>query len=334
MCGEHWFSIVWMGAVKGSSPRVRGTLRHLGCNPCRLGIIPACAGNTVVLVDYRGDFRDHPRVCGEHVAVVRVDFACLGSSPRVRGTRHAAGGSSEAAGIIPACAGNTNPISRVTERDRDHPRVCGEHRQHTAGRQPTPGSSPRVRGTLSERMTALPRCGIIPACAGNTKQKNTAIRASWDHPRVCGEHPFRAGVHAAVRGSSPRVRGTPRGRAAGRPRGGIIPACAGNTSTAVSWILWIWDHPRVCGEHYVPVIAAYNLTGSSPRVRGTQLGDECQKKHAGIIPACAGNTPMRLTMFHTQSGSSPRVRGTPGRSRPRTPAAGIIPACAGNTWPD
>ena len=249
MCGEHWFSIVWMGAVKGSSPRVRGTLRHLGCNPCRLGIIPACAGNTVVLVDYRGDFRDHPRVCGEHVAVVRVDFACLGSSPRVRGTRHAAGGSSEAAGIIPACAGNTASIPLVASRHQDHPRVCGEHKAEEYGNPRIMGSSPRVRGTPFPGGRTRRRAGIIPACAGNTPGTCGRATSWWDHPRVCGEHINRSILDIVDMGSSPRVRGTPRNRTRCNWKAGIIPACAGNTGIRPQGRFLPWDHPRVCGEH-------------------------------------------------------------------------------------
>ena len=32
----------------------------------RAGIIPACAGSTDTLYAVNSDFRDHPRMCGEH----------------------------------------------------------------------------------------------------------------------------------------------------------------------------------------------------------------------------------------------------------------------------
>ncbi|EEP20766.1 hypothetical protein BIFANG_03336 [Bifidobacterium angulatum DSM 20098 = JCM 7096] len=54
-----------------------------------------------------GSWWDHPRVCGEHpVREITVSFA-MGSSPRVRGTRHAQRADGHGVGIIPACAGNT-----------------------------------------------------------------------------------------------------------------------------------------------------------------------------------------------------------------------------------
>ena len=74
--------------------------------------------------------------------------ASVGSSPRVRGTlfRHTSLGRD--VGIIPACAGNTDELSKAVKA-KD-------------------GSSPRVRGTLHEESFPLAPAGIIPACAGNT----------------------------------------------------------------------------------------------------------------------------------------------------------------------
>ena len=132
------------------------------------------------------------------------------------------------------------------------------------------------------------------------------------------------------------------------------------------------DHPRVCGEHFVPTIMGSvslgssrvcgehrTLTdengepwGSSPRMRGThQIRDVSADIH-GIIPAYAGNT-MLTRPGHTQLGDHPRVCGehrlaglvghVPGGSSPRMRGtlqcrvasegeSGIIPAYAGNTF--
>ena len=193
-------------------------------------------------------------------------------------------------GIIPACAGNTMRVAIPVRGNRDHPRVCGEHFTCHGIYKVRQGSSPRVRGTLvvCARYPGLP--GIIPACAGNTIRKCSISLCHGDHPRVCGEHPFREGVHVAVRGSSPRVRGTRFGLFARRTRTGIIPACAGNTIFREDSESYRRDHPRVCGEH--PPLHPYagQGKGSSPRVRGTR--DDFVRKiwRHGIIPACAGNT--------------------------------------------
>ena len=230
-------------------------------------------------------------MCGEHRVFEAVLRVSGGSSPRVRGTPDHAPGPPRIHGIIPACAGNT-PV--------------GRHRRHL-------------------------QAGIIPACAGNTGSTSTGSTPPGDHPRVCGEHVFRRFLDFFVRGSSPRVRGTPYGTTAAPPHAGIIPACAGNTRDGRSGAGTPWDHPRVCGEH------------------GRADGHGLQR--VGIIPACAGNTGIfsptalrrrdhprvcgehlwRCRSLRARWGSSPRVRGTLPDPFWLHSWIGIIPACAGNT---
>ena len=156
----------------------------------------------------------------------------------------------EEVGIIPAYAGNTlqwPPHTRVL-RDHprvcgntatcglfsfmmwDHPRVCGEHWRYRPDRSTIRGSSPRMRGTLVGLPLPDDFFGIIPAYAGNTPVCCSPSRRRRDHPRVCGEHSKTRGVAAMLKGSSPRMRGTPCRRTVGLGRCGIIPAYAGNTS--------------------------------------------------------------------------------------------------------
>ena len=213
---------------------------------------------------------DHPRVCGEHWSWPGVSSPVPGSSPRVRGTRHADMTAFDVGGIIPACAGNT----------------CGM----TCIRATVLGSSPRVRGTRSIPRRSWYISGIIPACAGNTAHRRRSERKTRDHPRVCGEHSVLVVEKVFRWGSSPRVRGTRQAGERGRRVAGIIPACAGNTLPRRGVVAAGWDHPRVCGEHNQGKHIMNQGTGSSPRVRGTR--DEAGNVHRalGIIPACAGNT--------------------------------------------
>ena len=132
---------------------------------------------------------------------------------------------------------------------------------------------------------------------------------------------------------------------------GIIPAYAGNTRHSQPWQSNLWDHPRVCGEHYGVSPFTPCALGSSPRMRGTLDVSMVAPLFSWIIPAYAGNTSLphkricrhrdhpRVCGEHDSkgrrvayvAGSSPRMRGTQGRVGQADEEAGIIPAYAGNT---
>ena len=257
----------------------------------------------------------------------------------------------DVAGIIPACAGNTCLDIALFVVHWDHPRVCGEHWKVPTSIFCSWGSSPRVRGTRLWWFSCSVLLGIIPACAGNTEAAVDDEIVSRDHPRVCGEHFHDPYTGRTMRGSSPRVRGTPGRGCGGRSRRRIIPACAGNTRTPRGFRTGRRDHPRVCGEHSPHDLPGAPHQGSSPRVRGTRPHRPRWHSGQGIIPACAGNTwteglrpgdagdhprvcgehaPPLACLFDAR-GSSPRVRGTLRRRRRARAEIGIIPACAGNT---
>ncbi len=107
VCGEHLAGAAGDVLAQGSSPRVRGTQGAKVGRFAVVGIIPACAGNTSAGAMPVPSRTDHPRVCGEHPAMVCTTPAAPGSSPRVRGTLCRCSHHGENPGIIPACAGNT-----------------------------------------------------------------------------------------------------------------------------------------------------------------------------------------------------------------------------------
>ena len=138
-----------------------------------------------------------------------------------------------------------------------------------------------------------------------------------------------------------------------RPDGceGIIPADAGNTSSASMVMNVLKDHPRGCGEHLRAACLEESPAGSSPRMRGTRRDKRRKRDRFRIIPADAGNTarchacegqgrdhprgcgehPRVRVERCGDEGSSPRMRGTPSCSVIFTNLVGIIPADAGNT---
>ena len=85
-CGEHSFCAITVSPIRGSSPRMRGTLSPRNGVLVFAGIIPAHAGNTLRCRGTVRHYRDHPRACGEHHGVYAVCLGSRGSSPRMRGT--------------------------------------------------------------------------------------------------------------------------------------------------------------------------------------------------------------------------------------------------------
>jgi len=171
------------------------------------------------------------------------------------------------------------------------------------------------------------------------------------HPRVRGEHTTCVDTISTSAGSSPRARGT---RAVGghdSTRLRVIPACAGNTFGGDVEAAGLPGHPRVRGEHVLTVPSLGTVNGSSPRARGTpeHLGEVVRVQR--VIPACAGNTPARVSRWRGFSGhprvrgehferirhrpggygSSPRARGTRAGEVNQGLRCRVIPACAGNT---
>ena len=234
---------------------------------------------------------------------------------------------------------------------RDHPRMCGEHFGDNVAGWARAGSSPHVRGAHAGAPVEFAGLGIIPACAGSTDCPTRHEACSRDHPRMCGEHAVKVWRLHLFLGSSPHVRGAPFICSLSSSISGIIPACAGSTSTGVGAACPDRDHPRMCGEHINITTTVVIIKGSSPHVRGALMHRCDIQGRDGIIPACAGST-MRLARPVTRYwdhprmcgehyglrdvlddgvGSSPHVRGARLRGRGDGVEHGIIPACAGST---
>ena len=230
MCGEHRSSVTCLRNRAESSPHVRGA-------PCRTprreghyGIIPACAGSTRSEGLCPVSHGDHPRMCGEHAPRDSWVATGRGSSPHVRGALQPLGAKALVRGIIPACAGSTRSESCCPRRQRDHPRMCGEHESWFEYTAKTTGSSPHVRGAPHAQLAHAVLLGIIPACAGSTEWKMGHCPYYRDHPRMCGEHARIRFRDSLKLGSSPHVRGAQVDKSPGEGLTGIIPACAGSTA--------------------------------------------------------------------------------------------------------
>ena len=108
MRGEHSSCSVTHSTGTGSSPHARGALDVVADGQVLQGIIPACAGSTLVAGRADRVIRDHPRMRGEHSRPTVTTLACVGSSPHARGALGRTRMMITSLGIIPACAGSTN----------------------------------------------------------------------------------------------------------------------------------------------------------------------------------------------------------------------------------
>ena len=245
---------------------------------------------------------------GEHLFTQPAWLVAEGSSPRARGARKHDQCAGPQQGIIPACAGSTLRGHLHHPCPRDHPRVRGEHPPGPPPPSLSAGSSPRARGAPSGATSTIPVRGIIPACAGSTSTRSPTCSSGRDHPRVRGEHTQTLTGVGLSSGSSPRARGAPSGATSTIPVRGIIPACAGSTSTRSPTCSSGRDHPRVRGEHIAHLSQPIPERGSSPRARGAHTDADRCRSLVGIIPACAGSTSWRWSRC-AGSGDHPRVRG-------------------------
>ena len=351
VCGENIPRPPRSIRSRGSSPRVRGKPSETTRTVRIAGLIPACAGKTSRASKSGTHLRAHPRVCGENLVSTKGTAKSTGSSPRVRGKRVEPRSRALTFGLIPACAGKTRSPAPGPSPTWAHPRVCGENMEQSSGSIEAVGSSPRVRGKRGVRRRQRRHQRLIPACAGKTTGPQSPPAPPTAHPRVCGENGGLLDWINTADGSSPRVRGKPRGEHEVGERGRLIPACAGKTALRVPNQVGTPAHPRVCGENRLRLAGMCWRLGSSPRVRGKPRGPARRRRRGRLIPACAGKTSCPLVVRGTRSahprvcgenrndstqsarmrGSSPRVRGKRRVRRRDSRCPRLIPACAGKT---
>ena len=88
----------------------------------------------------------------------------------------------------------------------------------------------------------------------------------------------------------------------------FIPACAGNSTSTITFLAPMAVHPRLRGELLLLPLPHAQNTGSSPLTRGTHvlslvINDTCR-----FIPAYAGNSLIRRPT-KTAKSVHPRLRG-------------------------
>ena len=192
-----------------------------------------------------------------------------------------------------------------------HPRSRGDHPDPFGRTGDGKGSSPLARGPL--RMIAIfgTPPGLIPARAGTTSCTTKTAISTWAHPRSRGDHCLKLGHVAFTAGSSPLARGPLRPIARDTRAVGLIPARAGTTYSRGGGRVAPGAHPRSRGDHFNRHSSLNNALGSSPLARGPPYGSSLTPGQPGLIPARAGTTGWRRTLF-VITRAHPRSRGDHG----------------------
>ena len=193
------------------------------------------------------------------------------------------------------------------------------------------GSSPHTRGAHEHRVPARRRRGIIPAYAGSTRARTARYLLPGDHPRIRGEHWATQDTTLVMAGSSPHTRGAPKATLDAVPEPRIIPAYAGSTLDVQAELIAWRDHPRIRGEHVVPLPGSTLACGSSPHTRGAPTTRAAEPSTWKDHPRIRGEHPGGDLDAVPYGGSSPHTRGAPKKREDRENAARIIPAYAGST---
>ena len=338
----------------GSPPLARGPPRLASSVKRKLGITPARAGTTILLIPARPLCRDHPRSRGDHSTRFSRMLRISGSPPLARGPPFRDAERAPEVGITPARAGTTHIPNLSEKQKRDHPRSRGDHKFLMPPLACIPGSPPLARGPQTDKSVATCHLGITPARAGTTKWGCLRGTRTQDHPRSRGDHCQVLWYLMVTEGSPPLARGPRKTRAVMAFGFGITPARAGTTAIRVASELVPWDHPRSRGDHKCTPDNVREITGSPPLARGPRLF----LPHPGVIvritPARAGTTrilrkrqgsgwdhprsrgdhPGLRHLLKGNSGSPPLARGPPSSLSRQDLFAGITPARAGTTRRD
>ena len=146
MRGENTVEIYVSPVAQGSSPHARGKHQNHAVHVHSRRLIPACAGKTMTAARITRHRWAHPRMRGENVPANIKSVHRWGSSPHARGKQPGLSKKRPVRGLIPACAGKTDPPGPFLYRPKAHPRMRGENVLSWIFRRCAMGSSPHARG--------------------------------------------------------------------------------------------------------------------------------------------------------------------------------------------
>ncbi len=231
----------------GLSPHARGKPTRVMSRGKWLGSIPACAGETSLVMLMMCSFRVYPRMRGGNLVADGPLKGAVGLSLHARGKHPQPVFWQPVLGSIPACAGETFAPDCHRRGVGVYPRMRGGNTTQLTFEMPEEGLSPHARG---KRLQPSPRPtwqGSIPACAGETGLPCPCPRLQGVYPRMRGGNDDTAHLSPRPEGLSPHARGKPAELNTIKQLLGSIPACAGETFPDLPGQWTTWVYPRMRG---------------------------------------------------------------------------------------
>ena len=138
-------------------------------------------------------------------------------------------------------------------------------------------------------------CRITPAYAGKSRTAACSLPLPWDHPRLCGEKFDQMCFAGRDPGSPPPMRGKAEIPYFAACFTRITPAYAGKRNGIHLNMSCCWDHPRLCGEKFIPPCPCLTQWGSPPPMRGKAQPQVAKNVVERITPAYAGKSYAKKT---------------------------------------
>ncbi len=294
--------------VRGLSPRGRGSLAARGGQHLPAGPIPAWAGQPGSPWHVWVQVQAYPRVGGAAGTGGQHERRRGGLSPRGRGSPPAPYAVAADVRPIPAWAGQPPERPGCRAIVRAYPRVGGAAVPVVGHQPPTPGLSPRGRGSPGQAEAWCGVDGPIPAWAGQPRTPPSRLLTRRAYPRVGGAAPGLSFSESARQGLSPRGRGSLPLHQPAAGHHGPIPAWAGQPPACPSTRTPGRAYPRVGGAASKASLSGSRIRGLSPRGRGSPDGPREGLDGVGPIPAWAGQPAGRIAAARV-AGAYPRVGG-------------------------
>ena len=150
---------------------------------------------------------------------------------------------------------------------------------------------------------------ITPAYAGKSAVVELLLITRQDHPRLCGEKPFSQDIFPPVPGSPPPMRGKVCSAFAISASDRITPAYAGKSVRTCAVPSVVQDHPRLCGEKYIPCDQSANRHRITPAYAGKSYRQSGRQRDTRDHPRLCGEKRIHLSHFRVMYGITPAYAG-------------------------